>query len=163
MNLRLNNVIRDITGVTGLAIIDAILAIERDPKVLAKHRDRRIKVDEQTIAKSLVGDYKTEHLFTLKRALELYRYHQSLIEACDKEIETHLQQFETCTDEEPGDNSSSKSGGNAPGFDVQSYLYKIFGVDLMQIPGIGAGVAHTIFAQISNDIHKFKTMRQFTA
>jgi len=68
MNLLLHNVISDITGVTGLAIIDAIIAGQRDPHVLASYRDSRIKATEAEIVKSLIGHYRTEHLFTIKQS-----------------------------------------------------------------------------------------------
>jgi transposase len=90
MNLQLHHVINDITGMTGLAIIDAILAGERNPQTLAKLRNVRIKATESTIAKSLVGDYRREHLFTLRQSLTAYRHYQGLIGACDREIEQYL-------------------------------------------------------------------------
>ena len=86
MNLQLHHVISDITGQTGLAIVDAILAGQRDPFVLAKLRNERIKASEEVIAKSLVGDYRHEHLFTLRQSLAAYRSYQKLIDDCDREI-----------------------------------------------------------------------------
>lgn len=164
MNLYLHNVISHVTGKTGMAIIDAILAGERDPRVLAKHRDHRIKADEETIAKSLVGDYKEEHLFTLKQAVGLYRYYGELIGECDQEIETLLKAFETKRDDEPkAKPEKKKTNGNELHFDVQSHLYKIYGVDLTEIPGVSGLTAHTIFTEIGLDIHKFKTVHHFTS
>lgn len=86
MNLQLHHVISDITGQTGLAIVDAILAGERDPRTLARLRHERIKASEEVIAKSLVGDYQPEHLFTLRQSLAAYRSYQKLIDDCDREI-----------------------------------------------------------------------------
>jgi hypothetical protein len=165
MNLYLHNVISHITGTTGMAIIDAILAGEHNPKVLAKLRDYRIKADEETIAKSLVGDYKEEHLFTLKQAVDLYRYYGELIDECDREIESHLMTFETARDDEPMDKpvKKKKTSTNELNFDVQSHLYKIYGVDLTDIPGISGLSAHTIFTEIGLDIYKFKTVHHFTS
>ena len=165
MNLYLHNVISHITGKTGMAIIDAILEGERDPKELAKRRDHRIKADEETIAKSLVGDYKEEHLFTLKQAAGLYRYYGALIEECDEEIETLLKAFETKREDEPKAKPApkKKTGGNELHFDVQSHLYKIYGVDLTEIPGVSGLTAHTIFTEIGTDIRKFKTVHHFTS
>lgn len=85
MNLQLHHVISDITGQTGLAM-DAILAGERDPRTLARLRHERIKASEEVIAKSLVGDYQPEHLFTLRQSLAAYRSYQKLIDDCDREI-----------------------------------------------------------------------------
>ena len=98
MNLQLHHVISDITGVTGLRIIDAILAGARDPKKLAGLRDGRIKATEQTICKSLVGDYRREHLFTLRQSLAAYRHYQKLIAECHLEIEQQLQAFDARVD-----------------------------------------------------------------
>ena len=94
MNLQLHHVISDITGQTGLAIVDAILAGERDPFVLAKLRNDRIKASEEVIAKSLVGDYRPEHIFTLRQSLGVYRSYQELIEECDREIRRFLEEFQ---------------------------------------------------------------------
>jgi len=94
MNLQLHHVISDITGQTGLAIVDTILAGERDPYILAKLRNERIKASEAVIAKSLVGDYRPEHIFTLRQSLAAYRSYQKLIEDCDREIRESLEQFQ---------------------------------------------------------------------
>jgi transposase len=94
MNLQLHHVISDIVGQTGLAIVDAILAGERDPLRLAKLRHERIKASEEVIAKSLVGDYRHEHLFTLRQSLAAYRSYQKLIDDCDHEIRRQLEDFQ---------------------------------------------------------------------
>ena len=101
MNLQIHNVIRHITGLTGLAILDAILAGERDPKKLAALRHGRIKASAELIEKSLEGVYLPEHLFTLRQALQSYRHYQQMITACDQEIEAYLTDFESRID--PGD------------------------------------------------------------
>jgi hypothetical protein len=98
MNLQIHHVISDITGLTGLAILDAILAGERDPQTLAKLRDPRIKAAEATIIRALVGDYRPEHLFTLRQSLQTYRYYHQLIAVCDQEIEKQLARFEARAD-----------------------------------------------------------------
>jgi transposase len=90
MNLQLHHVISDITGVTGLTIIDAMLKGERNPHTLVALRDRRIKASEDTVAKSLIGDYRREHLFTLRQSLESFRHYQELISDCDTEIEQSI-------------------------------------------------------------------------
>ena len=101
MNVKLQHVIRDITGKTGMDIIEAIVGGERDPRTLARLRDRRIKADEATIAKSLQGHWRGEHIFELTQALELYRAYQARIAECDREIEAQLEQFEDRSDGEP--------------------------------------------------------------
>jgi transposase len=87
MNLQVHHVLSDITGLSGVTILDAILRGERDPLKLAELRDGRVKASEETIAKSLVGDYRPEHLFTLRQSLEAWRFHRKLIAECDGELE----------------------------------------------------------------------------
>jgi len=94
MNLQLHNVITDITGLSGLAIIDAILSGKREPSKLSALCDSRIKASRQLVAKSLVGDYRPEHLFCLQQALESYRHFQSQIASCDEHIEQMLARFD---------------------------------------------------------------------
>ncbi len=95
MNLQIHNVISDITGVTGLAIIDAILSGERNPRKLAALKNKRIKASKATIEKSLEGDYLPEHVFTLKQSLQVYRHYQQMIAECDIEIENHLKNIDS--------------------------------------------------------------------
>src|SRR6516164_8978493 len=95
MNLQIHHVISDITGVTGLAIVDAIVAGNTNPEELAKLRDYRIKASVETVTKSLVGDYRAEHIFTLKQSLKAYRYYQQLIADCDQEVQQRIESFET--------------------------------------------------------------------
>ena len=93
MNVKLHHVISDITGKTGMDIIEAIVGGQRDPRQLAQLRDPRIKADEATIAKSLQGHWREEHIFELTQALELYRFYQDKIAECDREIEAQLERF----------------------------------------------------------------------
>src|SRR5207237_792802 len=88
----------DITGVTGVRIIDAVLAGEREPATLAKLRDHRIRASEETVMKSLVGDYRREHLFALRQSLKAWRNYQQLIAECDYEIEQKLNLFDEIID-----------------------------------------------------------------
>ena len=101
MNVKLQHVISDITGKTGMRIIEAIVAGERDPERLAKHRDPRTRADHETIAKSLQGHWRHEHIFELTQALELYRVYQGKIAECDHEIEAQLERFDERGDGEP--------------------------------------------------------------
>ncbi|MEG4075713.1 IS110 family transposase, partial [Microcoleus sp. Pol14C2] len=93
MNLQLNKVISDITGVTGMAIIRAIVAGERNPQVLAGLKNSRIKSSTADIAKALTGDYRAEHIFVLKQELQLYDIYQGQIANCDVEIDRYLASF----------------------------------------------------------------------
>lgn len=98
MNVQLHHVLSDLTGLSGLAILDAILSGERDPRTLARLRDGRVKASEETIVQALTGDYRAEHLFTLKQSLATYRYYQRLLTACDLEIERQLKRFDANID-----------------------------------------------------------------
>jgi transposase len=163
MNLQLHHVISDITGMTGIAILEAILAGERNPHTLAALRDRRIKASADTIAKSLVGDYRREHVFTLRQSLAAFRHYQELIAACDREIAQSLEQFESKLDP-PVDpppaspspsNDGSKLRASEPAFDLQTHLHRIFGVDLTQVPGINVLTTQTLLAEIGPDFSHF--------
>jgi transposase len=167
MNLQLHHVISDITGVTGMTIIEAILAGERNPQTLAALRDRRIKATVDTIAKSLVGDYRREHLFTLGQSLAAFRHYQELIAACDREIAQLLESFESKMDPPKGSLLESQDGqhpsGGKPRFDLQSHLYRIFGVDLTRIPGINVLTTQTLLAEIGPDLAQFPSAPEFTS
>jgi transposase len=165
MNLQLHHVISDITGLTGLAIIEAILAGERNPRTLAALRDRRIKASEDTVAKSLVGDYRREHLFTLGQSLEAFRHYQHLITACDTEIEQYLEAFESKVDPPEGSTpvSPEEQKGREPSFDLKSHLYRIFGVDLTKVPGINVLTSQILLAEIGPDFSRFANGPAFTS
>ncbi len=123
LNVKLQHVIRDITGQTGMDIMEAIVGGERDPRKLARLRDPRIKADAATIARSLQGHWREEHSFELTQALELYRAYQGRIAACDREIEAQLERFEDRSDgQSPAPNGKKRNQKNAPRFDVQSHL-----------------------------------------
>lgn len=171
MNLLLHNVISDITGKTGLAILDAILAGERDPEALAHHRDPRIKAQAEAIAKSLVGDYREEHLFTLRQSLEAYRFLHSQMSACDAQIARMLAVFDAAVDVEENPlpkvlRRSAKSQKNMvdlPDGDLRSEMYRIIGVDLTRIPGIEADTVHALFCEIGADLSRFPTEGHFVS
>jgi transposase len=164
MNLQIHHVISDIAGVTGLAILDAILDGERNPKKLAVLKDRRIKANESVIVKSLKGDYRPEHLFTLKQALQSYRHYRKLIRDCDVEIEKHLRDFESRIDPEKNPVPPStyrKPQRNEPNFDLRSHMYRILGTDLTQIDGINVLTTHVFFTEAGPDVSKFPTANHF--
>jgi len=139
MNIKLHQVISDLTGVTGLTIIRAILAGERDRLKLAAMKDHRIKSNEATIAKALEGDYRPEHLFALRQALELYDYYQQKVVECDGEILKEMQTLETraAGAPPPPPKGKGKSGArhNRLSFDGRAELYRILGVDLTRMMG----------------------------
>jgi transposase len=174
MNLQIHHVISDITGTTGLAIVDAILAGQQDAAELAKLRDPHIKAHAETIRKSLVGNWRSEHLFTLKQSRALYRTYQQSIVDCDLEIETMLRAFEPRTDpvEKPlpsdrkrnraGKKRRKKNGHPNPGVDLRTETYKLFGVDVTQIPGLEEN-ALPLFSEVGRDMSKWPTAAHFVS
>lgn len=167
MNLKLQHVISDITGVTGLRIVDAILAGEREAKVLAGLRDSRIRADEDTVVKSLVGDYRPEHLITLKQSLEGYRFYQKLIEDLDAVAEGYMDALPSKIDlgehPLPVNAKKSKRQHNAPDYDARLYCYRAFGVDVTAIPGIAGSTAQVLLTEIGPDLSKFTSASAFAS
>ena len=168
MNLLLDKVISDITGVTGTAIIEQILAGERDPVTLAGLRDCRIRATEDDIVKALQGDYREEHLFVLCQAYEAYQFAQTQIAACDREVEAWLKKTEKRIDGRTHPLPSStrrrrKARENEPAYDARAYAYEIYGVDLTQIPGIQASTIQTLLAEVGRDLSKWPTEKHFTS
>jgi transposase len=165
MNLQLHHVISDVTGQTGLAIVEAILAGERNPYVLAKLRNDRIKASEAVIAKSLVGDYRPEHLFTLGQSLVAYHHYGKLIDGCDREIRRCLEGFKPphLPDASEGGSQKSQSMTASPEGVLRSELNRVFGIDLTQIPGIRVGIAQTLFGEIGPDFTKFRSASAFAS
>jgi transposase len=148
MNLHLRHVISDITGETDLRILDAIVNGERDVRKLAKLRDRRIRSSEKTVMKALTGDYREEHLFTLRQSLKRYRFLTEQIAACDQEITRRTEALEGHA-EAGAATPEARKALKAKGFSAawlesqrQEY-YRLFGVDLTGIDGIGIGTLQT--------------------
>ncbi len=169
MNLQIHHVISDITGLTGLAIVDAILAGQRDPAALAKLRDPRIKATPETIMKSLQGDYRAEHLFTLKQALAAYRHYQQLIAECDQEIQNYLRQFESLCEPPPEIPPASHSGPtrrhrlSPEEAELKKQLHRIFGVDLVEVPGLNVSTIGTLATEVGPDLSKFRSASAFAS
>ncbi len=166
MNIQLHKVISNITGLTGMCIIKAILAGERDPIKLAQMRDPRIKSSVEQIAKALEGDYRQEHLFSLRQAVELYDVYQQKIEMCDHEIEQYLSQVDSKIDLQSyplpaSTKSNKKPKGNAPRFDLRTHLYRISGVDFTQIDGLDVVSVHTIISEVGIDPTAFPSEKHF--
>ena len=169
MNLLLHNVVSDITGVTGMSIIKAILAGERNPQVLASMRDRRCKNTVETIAKSLEGNYRPEHLFSLKQAVETFEFYQAQIANCDQEIESLLTTFDSRVVDNPSsnpdtkDSPASKSSDSRRVFNLQDELYRVAGVDLTKIDGIDTTTALKIISEIGVDMDRWKSEKHFAS
>ena len=167
MNLKLTEVVSDITGKTGMEILRAILAGERDPQRLALYRDRRCKHDQATIAKALEGHCRAEHLFALQQALEQYEFLQQQLQACETQIEACLLTFVTHVEVDspppaPARKRRSRQR-HAPGFDVQVYLDAMTGVDLTQIDGIDALTALKVISEIGRDMTRWPTGKHFAS
>jgi hypothetical protein len=165
MNVQIHHVISDLTGQTGLAIVDAILAGQRDAQQLAQLRDRRIKASQETIAKSLVGDYRPEQLFTLKQALSCYRHGQQMIAECDQEISQYLVQLEALCEPLPAEPALAKPakrgpgrprGSHTAGAKLRRQLHRIFGVDLTEVPGFNVTTVLTLFTEVGPDLSQFR-------
>lgn len=166
MNLQIHNVISDIVGVTGLSIIDAIVAGERDRKKLANLTDPRIKADRKTILKSIESDYRPEHLFTLKQALSSYRHYQQMIRDCDLEIENHLNAADSDINFDdnprpPSRRSKSKVKDDRATFDLRGHLHRLFGTDLIQIDGISTLTCQVLYTEIGPDLSLFPPANHF--
>ena len=166
MNVQLHKVISNITGVTGMRIIRAILVGERDGTKLAHLKDHRIKSSADTIAKALQGDYRQEHLFALRQGLELYEFYRKQIDECDRELEVYLSRFESKIDPQsqplpPRKRTNRRPVKNEPNFDLRTHLYRITGVDFTQIDGLEVMTVQTIFSETGLDPSAFPTSKNF--
>jgi len=164
MNVQLSNVVSDITGVTGLKIIRAIVEGERRPNILASHRDGRCKKSREEIEQSLYGNYRDEHLFNLRQALELYDIYQTKLAECDSEIEHKLKQLsadkeDSFTSTPP--QSRRKRRKNELHFDARMRLKQLIGVDLTKIDGLDAHSALKLVAEIGTNIDKWPNAKHF--
>jgi transposase len=167
MNLQLANVISDISGLTGQAILRAITAGERDAWKLAELRDPRIKASPEEVAKSLQGNWRPELLFVLQQELEMYDTYQRRIAECDQQLQKHLSQLTdnalpTSTKAQPKA-KKAKPAKNAPRFDLRSEMQRITGVDLTRIDGIDVMVAQTILSEVGFDMTRWKTEAHFAS
>jgi transposase len=187
MNIKLHYVIDDLSGQTGQAIIEAILNGEREPLRLAKYRHQRIKASEETIAKSLEGDWRREHLFVLRMAWQNGKHVQEQIKKCDQELMEYARQLEAsavvakpmrpvrivCLKAEPGvpelppaaavrpAKPRKKTSKNEPDGPWREELHRFFGVDLTLIPSIGVISAITLMTELGNDLSAFKKSHHF--
>ena len=165
-NLQLHHVVTDITGVTGMAIIRAIVAGERDPQILASHRDRRCHASVETICQALVGNYRDEHVFALTQALELYDVYQTKVEACDKQMEVILKRLRQSALPSKTKLASARrrtQQPNALGFDARAALHAILGVDLTDIGGLGPYLALKLVGECGTTLAAWPTAKHFTS
>jgi transposase len=168
MNLLLDKVISDITGVTGQRIIQRILDGERNPRTLAQLKDRRIHARPEELAKALEGDYREEHLFVLRQAYTAYHFVRQQMRDCDQAVAAWLKATEKVMDVRqvplpPPTSSHRTAQRNEPAYDARSYVYEIYGVDLTQLPGVQAATVQTLLAEVGRDLSKWPTEKHFTS
>jgi transposase len=179
MNLRLDNVLNDISGLTGMTIIQAILKGERNPKNLAKYRDKRCKKSEEEIEDSLNGFYQEDQLFALDRAVKQYEFHLSEIQKCDGMIQAKLSQFDSHINyKEPPESApeagledvlgkikvrKTKQKPHEFSFNLKEEIIRITGVDLTLLPGIGVSIALTLISETGLDMKRWKSEKHFTS
>src|SRR6202790_4338497 len=166
MNLQLHHVVSDITGVTGMTIIRAIVTGERDPNVLASHRERGCHATVETMCQALVGNYRDEHIFALTQALELYDVYQTSVMACDKQIQailTRLKQNAAAPANKLLPIRRRTRQPNAPAFDARAALHAILGVDLTQIDGLGPYLALKLAGECGTNPTAWPSAKRFTS
>jgi transposase len=162
MHRKLTQVVSDLTGVTAMAILKAIIAGERDPVTLAQLRTPHCHHDEDDIAQALQGTWRAEHLFALQQAVALYAFSHQQLALCDPQIKSHL---ETLADKSEGKPLPPKAHRhkktNAPRFDARTPLYRLAGVDLTTIEGIEENTALIILSEIGTDMHRWPSVQHF--
>jgi transposase len=165
MNVKLTEVVSDLTGLTGQRIITAILDGERDPRRLAALRDPKCKNSTAAIAKALQGTWRPEHLFELRQAYDLYQFHHRQIAQCDEMIRAELAKLP----DRAGDKlftAKPRRCGRKPNdlsFDACRPLFQALGVDLTEVDGIDVGTALVILAEIGVDVSRFPTEKHFAS
>lgn len=166
MNIQLSNVLSDLSGVSGMAIMQAILAGERDPRKLAALADPQVKASKAVIAKSLQGNWREELLFVLSQEVGIYRGCRENVVACDRKLQYLLQGMESKVDlkmQPIGPRPKGKRArGNAPQiFDLRTELYRLTGVDWSQVDGMDVQVAQTVIAEVGTDLDAFPSEKHF--
>jgi transposase len=165
MNVKLTEVLADITGLTGRRIIEAIVAGERDPRKLAALRNVQCHNDEDSIAKALEGTWRPEHLFALQQAYDLYRFHHEQIAQCDQRLAAELAKLPTRAADKPFARKPRNGGRkqNPLTFEASGPLFKALGVDLTEIEGIDVATALVILAELGVDVSRFPTEKHFAS
>jgi len=169
MNLQLPQVLADITGETGMAIVRAIVAGERDGLKLAQLRNFRCKSSEDTIAKALTGSWQAEHLFALRQSLALYDFYTQQIAACDLQIQAQYSSMKPRWHDAGTDDlvlktkPPRKKRKNEPSFDARTEIIRLTGIDLAGVDGLGANLAQIILSEIGTDMSKWSSAKQFAA
>lgn len=167
MNLHLHVVLSDIAGVSGLKILRAIVAGQRDPRALADLAHATVKASRDEIIQALSGHYTKEHLFILRQCLERFDAAQSQIAECDQELAIYLNDYHSKAEPKaiPASTKRSKHARrkNEPHFDLRTELYRMTGVDLTRIDGIDSMTAFTVISEIGPDVSAFASEKQFAS
>jgi transposase len=178
MNVQLHNALSDISGVSGQAIIRAVLKGERDAKLLAKLRDPRCQASEEEIVQSLQGNWKEDVLFELQQAVDAYDFYQRQMQQCDQQLRRYMAALPTCAPVPPpasapslpsakegkqGRARKSRRQGNQPAFDLAAELERILGVNPITIDGIDVLTIQTVLAEVGPDLSAWKTERHWTS
>jgi len=166
MNLQLHHVVSDITGATGMRIIRAIVAGERDPAILAASRDVRCHASVETVRQALVGNGREEHVFALTQALGLHDVYQAKVAACDEQIEAVLQRLKSSAAPPAQTLPAARQKSRQPNglaFDVGKALHAIVGVDLTQIHGLGPYLALKLVGECGTDLSAWPSAKHFTS
>ncbi len=163
MNVKLTEVVKDIVGGTGMAIIDSILAGERDATRLSEHRHPRCAHTREEIARALLGSWHEEHLFALAQARDHYRYLGERISACDARIEAEMRSFTSADDPgpEPPKTSKRDQSPHPFRFDAHRHCYRLAGVDLTAVDGVGVNTVLTVLAETGVDMSPWRSERAF--
>lgn len=162
MNVQLTQVLSDITGESGLAILGAILEGRRNPLELAALANRRVRAPRSEIAKALLGDYRQEHLFQLKSAFELFHVYQAKIRECEDQMIAQLEKLPVRVDARAKP-LPPKFGPKVIDENLRLALYLKFGVDITAIEGIGPQVALVLLSEAGADVSKFPTVKHWTS
>ena len=175
MNIQLANVLSDINGVTGQAIIGAILKGERDPYKLADLKNYRAKASREEVARSLEGNWREDVLFELQQAVDSYHFLHQQMQECDRKLEGYMASLPTRTLNAPAQPESAPAGtppkkkkakkprGNEPAWDLSAELARIYGVDLTTIDGINVMTAQTVLSEIGTDMSRFENEHHFAS
>ena len=167
MNIQLHTVLSDVTGVSGMNILRAIVAGQRDPLVLACLANTQVKCTRAELVKALTGHYTDEHLFVLQQSLESFDFCHTKIRECDQRLSQHLAQFVSKAQPDTLPPSAKRSNRarrkNQPHFELRTELYRLTGVDLTRIDGIDAMTAFTVLSEIGFDVSAFPTDAQFAS
>jgi transposase len=159
MNIQLTEVLTDVMGVTGQAILRDIVAGERDPAVLARHHTRRLKASATEIQRALTGTWREEHLFLLQQALGIYDDLARRVQECDTQLEALLQPLQRHTKKLP--KTTKTRSKNSPTFDLRQALANWAGVDLTRIDGLGITHVLKLLSEIGVDLSRFANVKHF--